>query len=296
MQSESQYNLRQRLEQHLNELPSLPTVVAQLMTLDREDEQYFENLLGILESEPSLSARVLAYANSAASGASAPITTLRAALARVGSQRASNLVLSLAVTSVLVPRDEWEKSLWRHAIQVAWAARELARLCDDDDLNPDEAYVCGLLHDVGRFVMFKEAPEQLRQIDEGDWEDGDSLIQMELSICGLVHTELGAVACRQWGLPEPIPRVVEEHHKAPGVRLVDKLEKLSALIRVADLAMFPSALPGTPGCQDADDETLRDTVQVYLPPFLPLDLAELRELLQRVSRQSEALAATLGVA
>lgn len=288
--------LRKRLEEHLAELPSLPTVVAQLMTLDRQDESYFEKVLAILESDPNLSTRVLASANSAASGSHVPITTLRSALARIGSQAASNMVLAMAMTSVFVPRDEWEKSLWRHAVQVATAARDLALRSSDAEVNSDEAYAGGLLHDIGRFVMFQEAPDQLRRIDEAKWDDPEGLLEQERSICGLTHSNLGALACRRWGIPETIAQLVEDHHACRSHRPDGKLAKLTAVVQVADIAMFPSAMPGTPGLEDADDDTLRQRVQGRLPSFIRMDVPELRKLLHVVAEKAHTTAEVLGVA
>ncbi len=288
-------SLKRRLEDHLRALPSLPTVVAQLMTLDREDESYFDKLLAILESDPNLSARVLASANSAASGSRSSVVTLRSALGRVGSQAASNLVLALAMTHVFVPRDSWEKSLWRHSIQVATAARALARCCEDAEVDPDEAYTCGLLHDIGRFVMFQEAPEELRVIDEADWDNCEGLQATEREICGLTHSELGALACRQWSIPEAIAEIVQEHHAAPQFQPQSPSAMLRAVVQLADFVMFPSAMPGTPGLEEADDDTLQSCVLERLPGFLSLDLPGLRELLQEVKNQANATAESLGV-
>lgn len=292
MDTEPQMQLRKRLEKHMAELPSLPTVVSQFMTLDRQDDSYFDKLLTILESDPNLSSRVLASANSAASGSRAPITTLRLALGRVGSQAVSNMVLAMSMTSVFVPRDEWEKSLWRHAVQVATAARELALRSLDVEIDPDEAYACGLLHDIGRFIMFQEAPDQLREIDEADWDEPEGLLERERSICGLTHPDLGALVCRRWGIPETIAQVVQEHHGRPDGRLA----KLTALIQIADIAMFPSAMPGAPELKDAGDKVLRDTVQLRLPPFIQLDVPELRKLLQIVAKKAHTATEALGVA
>ena len=287
--------MRRRLTARLDELPSLPTVVARLMTLDPEAEGAFEELLSAIESDPGLSARLLARANSVHGGSMLPVTTLRHALTRIGSHEAADLVLALAVTSVFVPRDDWEKSLWRHAIQVATAARELARRCADDDVDPDEAYAAGLLHDIGRFVLFQEAPDRLRRIDEGGWDNPRDLLEEERRICGLTHAELGARACRHWGLPDSIAEIVLHHHERPRGPLEGQVAKLTALIRLADLAMFPSVIPGTPGLKDAPDDVLRVKLQSRFPPFLRLDVTAIRGLLADVETRSQRSVEALGL-
>jgi|GEM_PF-1554180 len=296
MTAKSDVGLKARLERHIDELPVLPMVIARLMSLDRAAPDYFDQVLKLIEGDPNLSARTLASSNSAASAPRTPITTLRGAVTRVGSLTASNLVLALAVTRVFVPRDAWEKSLWRHALQVSVAARSLAVLCHDQDLSPEEVYAAALLHDVGRFVLFQEAPDQLRRIDEGDWECARELVEFERSICGMTHTELGAMACAKWHLPEVVTAVVRDHHTVPTHPPHGKLEKMTALVRLADLAMFPSAMPGSPGLDQADDATMWNLLAPKIPFFLKIDVAGMRAVLVATVAEADATCRELGVA
>ena len=288
--------LRERLVQRVDQLPVLPYCVTQLMGLDPDDEDYFDQVLAIVEIEPNFSTRVLASANSAASASQSAILSLRTAIARLGSQSASNLVIALAVTRVFVPHDDWEKSLWRHAVQVAIAARALAHHASDPDVDPAEAYVCGLLHDVGRFVMFSEAPEKLRLVDEGDWDDPTTLVTVEKRICGVSHAELGALACTKWHLPEVIVEMIRHHHDPLPDRCDSRLAKLTSIVHMADLAMFPSAIPGSPGLHVASDEELCERILDKLPDFIAIDLAGFRELLLSASLDAEVASLMLGIA
>jgi len=266
------------------------------MALNPKADGYFDQVLKVVESEPTFAARILATANSAVAGARSPITTVRSALTRIGSLSASNLILAVAVSRVFVPRNDWEKSLWRHALQVALAARGIAQRSRDPDLDPEEAYVAGLLHDIGRFVMFQVAPEKLRRIEEGEWDSPQQLVEIERSICGLTHTDLGAIACANWGLPDTIIGVVRDHHGPVPSRPAGRAAKLTALIRLADIAMFPSAMPGTPGLGEADEATIERVLVPKLPPFLRLDAAELGRILRSVAAEADAIARSLGVA
>jgi putative nucleotidyltransferase with HDIG domain len=202
-------------------------------------------------------------------------------------------VLGLAVTRVFVPKDAWEKSLWRHAIQVATASRELARHFPETRSDPEEAYATGLLHDVGRFVLFQEAPEELRRVDESGWDSPDGLLAAERAICGLTHAELGATACSKWGIPELITLSVLHHHAPELADLDIEVARLVALVHVADMAMFPSAVPGSPSLDEADDETLRTRVLEKLPIWLRMDTIGLRDLLRASSGEAEEMFASL---
>mgnify|MGYP001825886387 CR=1 FL=1 len=153
----------------------------------------------------------------------------------------------------------------------------------------------GLLHDVGRFVMFKEAPNALRAIDEGDWETPEALVAEERSVCGITHGELGAAACEKWRLPEQISYVVEHHHDSLNGERRGPVGWLIALLQLADLAMFPSTMPGTPGLEAADDVALEAALAPAIPSFIELTTGELRDLSVVASADAEATLSSLGL-
>ncbi len=285
--------LRERLERRINELPVLPTVVSRLMTLDRDADGFFDEVLDLVESDPTFAARVLAAANSAASSPRSPIDSVRAALARLGGAGVSSMLLSVAVARVFVPRDEWEKSLWRHALQVAAAARELA-LTTRGCLDPDQAYTIALLHDIGRIVLFGEAPDALRRIDERSWNSPTELIGLELEICGLTHSELGQMACRQWGLPDHIGTVILHHHDRVDA-LDETVGRPLAAVRFADLIMFPSAMPGSEGYDRADIATIETDLLPAQPPVFGLDAEGLHQLIVRAADRAALATSALGL-
>lgn len=287
--------LRARLTNHIGDLPVLPQALVRLMSLNLDDDDSFDQLLDIVRSEPNFTVRVLTMANSAVGGSRVPVTTLRNALSRIGSEGAKNLIMALGVTRVFVPRDQWEKSLWKHALGVAVAARELALLSKDPEVDPGEAYVCGLLHDIGRFVLFQEGPEALSSIDEADWDTPETLVAMEKSICGLTHAELGAFACRRWQMPELIQFVVRNHHNQLPEELVGAQAKTLGIVQAADFAMFFSARPGSKPIAEGGDRELQQHAHRHLPKFIDVSLTELRALLLKVTEESGRMTAALGL-
>ena len=80
------------LERHVRDLPVLPSVVANLMALDRNDDSYFEDIVKLVGADPNFSARLLAAANSADSSPRSPVTTLSAAVSRIGALSATNVI------------------------------------------------------------------------------------------------------------------------------------------------------------------------------------------------------------
>lgn len=264
------------------------------MTLDRTDEGFFDELVGIINSEPNLAARLLAVANSAQSAPRNPVTSVRAAASRLGSSGAANLVTALGVTTVFVPRDKWEQSLWRHSLQVAEGAGALAAAADESVLKREAGHTAGLLHDIGRFVMFLEAPEALREIDEGNWKSPQELVEVERAICGLTHTEIGSIACTQWNLPEHIAETARRHHE-PRDETRDSssiTDMIVDLVHFADLAVFPSAYADDP---DLSEQHITDELMPKLPPFLKLSPQALLTLISDAIDRANTVASALGL-
>ena len=283
--------IQARLRLRVNDLPVLPHAIVKLMSLRQDDPEYFEQLLAVIELEPNFAARVLIMANSAKMGSHAPVTSLRDSMTRIGSAGVANLVLAMAVTRVFVPRDDWERSLWVHAFHVATAARQLAEILNRPDVSPDTAYLCGLLHDVGRFVMLQEDAETLRRVDEGDWDDPESLVALEKSICGINHADLGALICEGWKLPEVVVESVRRHHQAPFSQGDTPVDHVCNLVRVADILMFPTTQPGD---GVASTELATALAEGRIPEALQPTEEQWETILEETNRRSAKMAETLG--
>ncbi|MFO0685415.1 MAG: HDOD domain-containing protein [Sandaracinus sp.] len=286
--------LRRRLERKIDELPVLPTVVAQLMALDPSGPHYFQDVERLIGSEPSFLARALSAANSASSAPRSPITTLGAAILRIGARNSASLVLSAAVTRVFVPRSSGERALWQHALEVATLARRLARHAHDASFAPEEAYAAGLLHDVGRFVMFQEAPAELERLDQLEWHSPEELSRHERAVFGLTHAEIGAMACARWSLPQVIVQVVHDHHhEVTGPR--GRTAAMTAVVQIADRAMFASmhACDTDPAQDRASLENLHVT---RAAPLLGLALDDFEREIGLAAAESQSVCEALGIA
>ncbi len=92
------------------------------------------------------------------------------------------------------------------------AARTIAKSLPGLNVHPDQAYVDGLLHDIGRFVMLEHAAPELKRVDDSHWETPEALVQADIDVYNYTHAELGYLACQHWGLPQSIADVVRLHH------------------------------------------------------------------------------------
>lgn len=226
----------------IDELPVLPAVIVRLMELDPEADGFFDEVLALASHDPTFAVRAIHGLNNVTSAPSRPIETIRGAVARLGATHIRELVTSLSVAEVFVPRTDHEVDLWVHAVEVAEAARLVAR---DGRAHVDEhqAHLCGLLHDIGRFVMFVRSPERLRHVNEHDWADPVALLDAEQQEFGYHHTEIGHALCVRWQLPAHLAHVVRDHHH-PMASLVagnlddDLVAVVSTANRLSRLARF----------------------------------------------------------
>ena len=288
--------LKERLLDQLDYLPGLPSTVTDLLKLDATRNSFFDEIKQTVEREPGYTARLLSIANSASNAPVHPITRVQDAIARIGPQHICGLLISMAVVQIFVPRNDWERSLWRHTLQVATAARTIAKLAPGSKLDPEEVYVCGLMHDIGRFIFLLEAPEVAKRVDEGNWSNPETLIELERSICGLTHAELGALACEQWGMSSTVIAAARTHHDPQDLtKNQDKIDRVNQLMHLCDLAMFPSAVPGTPGLAEAEQDEVYETLGPLLPKWLSWSPAVLHQTTKQITSESNAVCLSMGI-
>jgi putative nucleotidyltransferase with HDIG domain len=245
----------EQLAQRLRQLPLLPAVVTEMLSLDAEADDYLDRLVRLAECDPPFAVRVLQCANSAYSAPWTPIVSLDKAAMRLGTDQCAGLVLALSVIKVFIPRTEAQRFLWVHSLQTALFA---SRFCKDVPAlrrQCSQAYVCGLLHDIGRFVQFEGAPADLTRVDEMHWMGPEELVDRERSTLGYDHALLGWHACRKWSLPDPIGEVVRHHH----ADLSHAIHEHADLIRLVQWAdALSMALLLDPGIADMTADSLME--------------------------------------
>ena len=289
------------LTKKLQDLPMLPAVVARLMALSPNDEDFFEKVLALANDDPPFSVRLIQLANSASQAPASPISTLPQAIARVGAQRIVSLVLSMAVLRVFVPSTQGQRNLWVHAIQVAITSRTIAIKAPTLAIDPELAYVCGLMHDIGRFVLFDESIEELGRIEESHWTTPQELIDAEMELCGFNHAELGWHVCQKWKLPKTIELCVKQHHNYAMHTYNPKYEKVAHLLRIVQMADFFSVLLMMDHeIHSLKPKELEQKISAScIPPMWdspPCSAEQLQREANRIYEESEEIISSLGIA
>jgi len=289
------------LEKKLEELPLLPAVIVRLLALDPNDENYFEELLELAQEDPTFALRLIRLSNSATSSPVNAVTTLQNAVVRLGVKSVAGLVTSMATMRVFIPTSDGEKALWSHSLQVAVGARLIAKAAPQLKVDPEQAFLCGLLHDIGRFVLFDKAADEMNLVEQASWETPTQLIDVELAQYGFNHSDLGGRVCKKWGLPDSITHVVAEHHKFNGSKSSTNdptANKLTHLVQMADAFSLLTMLGAD--IEESDAKTLEEELHKKcvkpLGSSAPISAKQLHALSKNIIEESNNMSLGLGVA
>ena len=195
-------------------LPPLPVAVTRLLTLARNPNVAFSEIIQVIESDQTLTARTLRAANSSLYGISRRVQTVQQAVVLLGRNTITNMALGVSVMSAQADaRKEWPidaSAFARHSIAVATMARALA-----DHLglpHPEEAFVAGLLHDIGKLVLLDYDRDLYSGMLQAAQRGQKPLHRLEQSIFKTDHSAVGYVLCTHWNIPAALARAVAEHH------------------------------------------------------------------------------------
>ncbi|MDR0439801.1 MAG: HDOD domain-containing protein [Candidatus Accumulibacter sp.] len=203
----------EQLLDHAKALPSPPEVVTYLIRALRDDMADLETLTRHMNSDPAIAARLLASANLLApSGLSQRVHSVAQAFMLLGADRVIDIILA----SSLIHRYDDRSSgfiaplFWRHSLGVATCAQVIAR---QTGINPEMAFIGGLLHDIGRLLMYTASPCYVHQALDYRQRGDTSMIAAEREVFGYDHCQVGRMLASSWKLPSIIGDAIAAHHE-----------------------------------------------------------------------------------
>lgn len=206
-ESPAAHVLRERLLSPSASVPVLPALAQQVIALAGDPDTPVWRIAGIVSKDQVLAARLLGLANSAYTGALQPVATVTEAIVRMGTAAVRNLVVTVCFTSRLYDPQVYGphgRAMTDHGLGTAYLARLIA---ERTGLNPDEAFLHGLLHDIGKLVVLKTVHDLARQ-----GQPAVSAEELE-AVMVHMHARAGAAALQRWQLPPEICDPVEWHHE-----------------------------------------------------------------------------------
>lgn len=201
---------------HLDDLPTLAPIAVRLLSLATSDASSARDLADVLKADQSLTAKILACANSAALGAHR-VDSVDRAVTLLGFAAVRNLVLAVKVIECFSPAEGVSAGFnrlefWKHALAVAAAAKRLAAARRELGIDPEEAFVAGLLHDIGKVALDAVFPKAYARVVAHNEQERGDIADFERSILGADHTVAGRRLAERWNLPAHLRDVIWAHH------------------------------------------------------------------------------------
>lgn len=275
-------DIHQRLA--MARLPSLPAALLQIMELAERDDVGLTELAGAVSRDAALAAKVLSTANSAYYSRGRPIATLEQCLSVLGAAQVRRIALNQSVAELFSrfqPAGGFDmRYYWWHVLCVALTARELAHRLNYP--QADEAYLAGLLHDVGQLALLAvDADTYMPIFQQVTGELG--LMDAETQTFGLTHAEVGAWLAQRWNLHalfadallyhhEPLARLRDAHLLTQVVALASLFNNLhegECAVADADLAFWQVSVAQAKAMVEAAEAEARDIAEALGLEILP---------------------------
>lgn len=200
--------LRWRVAQGMVELPLLPGVAMEVTHIANQENADARAIADILRKDQALTAHVLRVVSSPVYSGRTQIVSLQQAVARLGVQKIREIALAIAFRVGVFKLKGFEDeitSLFQHSVSAALFAQELARATRR---NVEDAFLCGLLHDVGRPVILQALVSILNE------QKLTVPSRAIVAATGDLHVDVGATLAESWQLPEAVEMSIRYHHSA----------------------------------------------------------------------------------
>lgn len=206
--------LVKRLFSRIGEVSSLPTVALRVIEVANDSRAGAVDLLEAVEFDAALAMRIMRSVNSSYYSLQNKVADLKLAITLLGFKEIRNLAMTAYVAQLFKSGQGHgpytRQGLWNHLIGVGSVARLIAQTCNR--VPPREAYLSGLLHDIGLILIDQYLNKPFCQVLDA-LEPDVCVCDVEDEILGFTHTELGEFVAQQWHLPDHLVASIRHHHK-----------------------------------------------------------------------------------
>lgn len=244
----------------IRELEMLPAQAARAFELASDPQSKADDFVQIIEADEALSARVIRVANSVYFFRGQVANDIEKAVTNIGLDELKSLLSATMLRSLLNAKHSAREQLWGNSVATAIASRQLARMTTH--ISTGEAFLGGLLHDVGKLVMIRRGgplyDKVLQIVAVGDKD----FVQAEENIFELNHVEVGKYVAEEWHFPGKVIEAIAFHHE-PTPK--ESKVSLSTLVHTADIISHSLMLGHSPPLR-----AFAKKCQAELPLLLPL--------------------------
>jgi HD-like signal output (HDOD) protein/nitrogen-specific signal transduction histidine kinase len=223
----------------LKNLPTLPHILVKLIRACDREKTTLREISGIVEKDPSLSGKILRLVNSAYYRLPKKITSMEQAVGFLGTSTIKNIAVSASVLRAFDRTDGNAtlnlKLFWWHSLRCAVTARLIARRLKYN--SPEEAFLAGLLHDIGRLVLWVNFKKEYGELLNKYSDRPDLLLAGEVRL-GVTHCEIGAWLLQRWNLQSFLSDAVLYHHE-PAERIMGAFSLVQIIFSANVLSQGP---------------------------------------------------------
>jgi putative nucleotidyltransferase with HDIG domain len=225
--------IRERVQQ-IETMPSIPAVFVPLVQLMKKsgEEVKLEEVVRLISYDSTIAAQCLRVAASPLFGLAQPPKSIKGAVISLGLRRVETILLTCCLGQAF-PAKEWALDpavFWRHSLGCAMVCRKFSEKLATADA--EEAYMAGLLHDIGFMVNSLAFSQEFAVAVERACREGIPLDEAERATLGFTHCETGEALAEKWKLADDIIEVIAHHH---AVDQSQKAQALVALVHLSDL-------------------------------------------------------------
>ena len=262
-------------------LPSLPQILLRLIELCNSEASQIKDISDIINIDTSLSVKVMSMANSSYYGRSKRVTNIEQALSILGKNTIKNIAIGAADIQAFSRAEDTAilglKVFWRHSLMCAVLSRLIAKKILYPD--PDEAFLAGLLHDIGKLVLWVNFPEEYAAIFRSSQYRPD-LISAEKALHDATHCDVGAWLIRRWDRQSFMADAILYHHES-----LERIQDALPLIKIIYV--------GNSLCPETNAEK---TVKFLIAKtIIGLEMSEVEEIALQAEGEVRSTAQSLGL-
>jgi putative nucleotidyltransferase with HDIG domain len=225
--------LSREIVSRINDLPQFPENILTINRLLNDPHSELADIAHHVASDPALTADLLRLVNSSAFALSRKCRSIHEALKMVGIKGLKNILYSLGSIQTLGSATAEQRRIWNHCYKTAFYAHYLSKNLPQMRSVIDDAYVCGLLHDMGKIIFSSVLPELEEHITSFSAAKNIPKELFERLSAGINHAEIGALIAEKWNFPEVIIQTLRFHHNPESAP--ESTQKLVSVVYLADM-------------------------------------------------------------
>ena len=241
-------------------LPSLPRTVAHIMRLVSDPQCSLSAVAHAISGDPPLTIKTLRLVNAAYYGLRQKVSTIEHAVVLLGIKVIKNLAFTATVFDIMKGSAD---ALFRHSIAVGLAMRALAE-ADIRKVNvqsSEEAFVSGLLHDIGKVLINEFLPKESARVAQLCAKTHMPCYRAEREIIGIDHAQLGARLAQNWRLPDLLTGAVAGHHDLSQCK-DSSMKQAAAFVAIGDFICSTCAILSDPNARASVGEEVWEESQL----------------------------------